>query len=910
MRLSTLWGRCSLPCVMCLHWMAVKFAVARSQSVIVSKIKIHPAAERVFPNAQLSAPCAIITVGGLGPLDGDFTLVDDDSSLPSSPTKMIQRRPVWIGASTRTEHLALSYQPEQGVWTIGGAYGLTNAFVRVDSTLPPAQSAMWSIFRERSSRFEKVDNVVTISCPACTAVSVSMLPGALAECDGPYRSRTASRDVGVFAWSHVSDERCTMLHDKHGNSVVTMEGPAVLVRDSSAASVARGYPIRKEWWADLLKGIETLSSLGENTSVVCSSAGQTTRIVFDLVKSQQAAVIPPVNVLDPAGEGVDAFNAPASSSSKLTSRQDGSIVSSTHSFFHIHVSGAADMWRNRADDDGVADFQLSKADGGGRAATTSLRARITVNGNEALVSPSGVSIDGIGEGTNVFEICLFETQADGLKKGGRATDLSVCVAESVLIVEVFSAETTIIQQRNLNEIMVSSGVGADDTKEGEDGNDPRRIIFITDLKIVDGFKLSTLHLLKNLPRTFQASTLDLSCAFGDLPMMDLYNKEGVEVSRLCIQPPIEMWNYAQQQGTTMSQLMYAALVDALTWEDVTSGHPDVARSLLDLHRHLSVFDVLVMSNGGRDDDAYLLHVARLAGVSIRVVNLGATVGGYVSPFFTGATALIGPSHFVAHNPAVSRNAAHLSVKVCHPVMDAARVLNSARSCRSIGGQPTGDPPEPVSQNLNAVRHVTGEGRGGVFGRKTRDDGGIPHAKFVMVGRMAPEKTPGMFVRAMAVLQRRRVAVGGGMAEAVVVGDGLLLGHMKGLARDLDAGVRFTGFLSVDDVPCEVQRATALVLPSLCPETFGMVGPEAMLLGVPLVTFGYGGSAELVRHMENGLLVREPTPRALADAMELLAGDSALRDRLGKQARQDALRALSLREMVACHVEEFLDPPTR
>ncbi|CAN0081949.1 unnamed protein product [Ectocarpus sp. 8 AP-2014] len=78
----------------------------------------------------------------------------------------------------------------------------------------------------------------------------------------------------------------------------------------------------------------------------------------------------------------------------------------------------------------------------------------------------------------------------------------------------------------------------------------------------------------------------------------------------------------------------------------------------------------------------------------------------------------------------------------------------------------------------------------------------------------------------------------------------------------------------------------------------------MLLGVPLVTFGFGGSGELVRHMENGILVAEPTPKALADALELLAGDAVLRDRLGAQARLDALQAFSLPEMVACFVDEF------
>lgn len=357
----------------------------------------------------------------------------------------------------------------------------------------------------------------------------------------------------------------------------------------------------------------------------------------------------------------------------------------------------------------------------------------------------------------------------------------------------------------------------------------------------------------------------------------------------------------------MAQLLYSATVDAEKWEDVISGHPDVAQALDDLYRHLSVFDVFVMSNGAKDSDAYLLQVARLAGVSTRVVNLGANVGGYVSPLFTGATNLIGPSHFVAHNPAVIRNAGGLSVKVCHPVMDAARVLDSARSCPSVRTRMSDEAQAGLSQSTGAARAVTERARDGVVDKDNSNDEDVSPATFIMVGRMAPEKTPGTFVRAMAVLQRRWLAEGRTRAEGVAVGEGPLLEHMEDLARHLNAGVRFTGFLSVDDVPCEVQRATALVLPSICSETFGMVAPEAMILGVPVVTFGFGGSGELVRHMENGILVSEPTPRALADALELLAADSMLRDRLGKQAQLDALRSLSLRKMVACHVDEFLSP---
>lgn len=368
----------------------------------------------------------------------------------------------------------------------------------------------------------------------------------------------------------------------------------------------------------------------------------------------------------------------------------------------------------------------------------------------------------------------------------------------------------------------------------------------------------------------------------------------------------------QSQGVSVQGHFYSVLKGAPTWEDAISGCPYIAQALGDLLRHLAKFDVIVISNGAKDDAAFLLEIARLAGVGIRQVNLGSSVGGYMSPLYSGATSLVGPSHYVAHSPAVNRNAGTaggLAVKVCHPVMDGARVLSTANACHSSSTTGT------TMENRLGTAGWRPSG-GGVnntgSSREGDDEHVLPAVRFITVAKLEAYKTPGMFVRAMGILQRRWAAGVEGeprrrRPEGVMVGKGSLMGHMEGLAGDVNANVRFAGFLSIDAVPCEVQQATALVVPSISLETFGMVGPEAMILGVPLVTFGFGGTGELVRHMENGLLVAEPTPRALADALELLASDTVLRDRLGAQARLDAVEALSLQEMVACHADEFLAP---
>lgn len=330
--------------------------------------------------------------------------------------------------------------------------------------------------------------------------------------------------------------------------------------------------------------------------------------------------------------------------------------------------------------------------------------------------------------------------------------------------------------------------------------------------------------------------------------------------------PTQIWEHAQRDGGSINGHLYSVVSRANDWIELEGRHPEVATSLGAVHAHLGNFDALVMSNGAKDEDAYLLHLARLAGVRARIVNLGALTGGYTSPLHDGATGLVAPSQYVAHRSAVDRSDLGLPIKVCPPVIDVESISHAGSSC-------SGDL-EKESQGV----------------------------MFIMVSRLATAKTPGIFLRAIGTLRRRQRERNGREVEGVLVGTGPLLERMEALSRDVDAGVRFTGFVQPGAVPCEILQATALVVPSFSSETYGMVIPEAMVLGVPVVTFGFGGTGELLRHMENGMVVSEPTPRGLADALQLLAEDRALRDRLGAQARQDAVRLLSLTRMVTCHVD--------
>ena len=83
-----------------------------------------------------------------------------------------------------------------------------------------------------------------------------------------------------------------------------------------------------------------------------------------------------------------------------------------------------------------------------------------------------------------------------------------------------------------------------------------------------------------------------------------------------------------------------------------------------------------------------------------------------------------------------------------------------------------------------------------------------------------------------------------------------------------------------------------------PEPFGLVIAEAMACGRPVVTTANGGAAELIEVDRDALVAPSGDPRALATAIERLAGDAGLRDSLGAHARAAALARFSPARMVA------------
>jgi glycosyltransferase involved in cell wall biosynthesis len=114
--------------------------------------------------------------------------------------------------------------------------------------------------------------------------------------------------------------------------------------------------------------------------------------------------------------------------------------------------------------------------------------------------------------------------------------------------------------------------------------------------------------------------------------------------------------------------------------------------------------------------------------------------------------------------------------------------------------------------------------------------------------------------------------------------------------------RFLGSVRRDRVPHLLAAADALLSTS---ELTNMSIPtcEAMVVGTPVIALDVGGTREVVRHEQTGIVVPEGNAEALSTAVLRLADDPEFRQRCGRQARRFAAdHFMSWPERVAAEID--------
>ncbi len=178
-------------------------------------------------------------------------------------------------------------------------------------------------------------------------------------------------------------------------------------------------------------------------------------------------------------------------------------------------------------------------------------------------------------------------------------------------------------------------------------------------------------------------------------------------------------------------------------------------------------------------------------------------------------------------------------------------------------------------------------------------------RILHVGRLVEKK--GLAVLLEALL---RLAAAGQDFRLTVIGDGPLRGALQRQAAPLGTRVEFCGAQAPESVRAAMAAAQVFCLPSRRDRQGDQEGlpvalMEAAAMGLPIVASVNSGSLELVDDGESGLLVREGDAVGLAAALARLAGDAALRRRLGAGARRAVTARHDLHRQTAL-LEDLFD----
>lgn len=286
--------------------------------------------------------------------------------------------------------------------------------------------------------------------------------------------------------------------------------------------------------------------------------------------------------------------------------------------------------------------------------------------------------------------------------------------------------------------------------------------------------------------------------------------------------------------------------------DVATAGWSAARLAWIARRHRA--DVIHANNGFLPLEALL--AARLAGVPL-VVHLRDFYRPSAATRFGGDWS--GVAHVVAVSRAVAESAAagpvpRARISVVHDPVEVERI-------------------EAAAPRRDAVRRELRLAPGDVA--------------VAIFGRVVEWKGQREFVRAAIAAMRRDPAI-----RAVVVGDESdggreYLDAVRTLATSSPFADRFVfaGFRA--DVEACYAAVDVVVHASITPEPFGMVVPEAMAAGKPVIASDAGGPREVVDEGVDGFLVPPGDVAALTGAILRLSGDAALRGRMGSAGRRKA-----------------------
>lgn len=149
------------------------------------------------------------------------------------------------------------------------------------------------------------------------------------------------------------------------------------------------------------------------------------------------------------------------------------------------------------------------------------------------------------------------------------------------------------------------------------------------------------------------------------------------------------------------------------------------------------------------------------------------------------------------------------------------------------------------------------------------------------------KNPDTILRACAIALERDVKL-----RLFVAGDGEMLNELKELCQSLGIANNVV-WLGYRADPSPVLKASDVFVLASTGEAFGLVTAEAMGCGVPVVGTRSGATPEIVADGKTGFLADARDENSFADAIEKLARDAQLRQRMSEASRRRVLELFTV-----------------
>ncbi|QGQ95562.1 glycosyltransferase family 1 protein [Paenibacillus psychroresistens] len=158
------------------------------------------------------------------------------------------------------------------------------------------------------------------------------------------------------------------------------------------------------------------------------------------------------------------------------------------------------------------------------------------------------------------------------------------------------------------------------------------------------------------------------------------------------------------------------------------------------------------------------------------------------------------------------------------------------------------------------------------------------------GRVVPRKGVAELIEATRLVRTQIPDT-----KLIIVGAGntTYIRKLNSIAKKRNIPVYFTGLVSHKSIHNIYRLVDCFICPSQKHEAFGLVNIEAMASGIPVVASDIGGIKEIIKHGQNGYLVKDyKNPQSFAHYIIKIGQNKLLADNMAQQGRLMAVNQFS------------------